>query len=294
MKKVAFANYSSTSSLATQSNACTQTPTTRTNAYVPQLSSSFSYSKGYLIKLNNNGTYDLLKVNSENDTLTPYTSALTTTTVATGISLPSSGVIFVEDNVWVLTPTNFHGRVTVASGRLATSNNTDIVIAGPLLYDTKNGTDAIGLVAEDSIFVAPYAPAAASGYSTGNFNYEVDGALLAENGNVQYGENGDSANYPAGYRNSQTNCARGWTSPNQTMTFYGSVATRQTWTWSWLVGNNACGDAAFDSTNGNGYVTGFENDTTQYDYNLEYAPPPSYPLTSGYNILSWREILTRP
>lgn len=287
MKKVALANYSNTAADASKSNACSIVTDPRTNAYIPQLSSSFSTTKGYLIKLNNNNTYDLLKVNSENDTLATYTSALNTTAVATGIGVPSSGVIFVEDNVWVLTPTNFHGRVTIASGRLATSNSTNIVIAGPLLYSTKNGSDAIGLVAENSIFVAPYAPP-----SSGSFNYEIDGALLAENGEVQYGENGDSASNPAGYRSSPNNCARGWTNSNQTMTFYGSVATRQTWTWSWLVGNNPCGDAAFDSTNG--YITGFENDNTDYDYNLEYAPPPSYPLTSGYNILSWREVLTRP
>jgi hypothetical protein len=292
MKKVAFGDYSATSSLASQSNACTQTPSTRTNAYIPETSSSFSTTKGYLIKLNSNNTYDLLKVNSENDQLSPYTSALNTTAIATGLSLPPSGVIFVEDNVWVLTPTNFNSRVTIASGRLATSNNTDIVIAGPLLYANKNGTDEIGLVAEDSIFIAPYAPASAAGYSSGNFTYEVDGALLAENGNVEYGENGDSASYPAGYRNSPSTCAQGWTGSNQSMTFYGSVATRQTWTWSWLVGNNPCGNAAYSS--GNGYITGFLNDTTQYDYNLEYGPPPSYPVTAGYNILSWREVLTHP
>lgn len=292
LKKIAFADYSSTASLATQSSACTQVPSTRTNAYVPELSTTFSTTKGYLIKLNSNNTYDLLKVNSENDTVTPYTNALNLTAVATGLSLPPSGVIFVEDNVWVLTPTNFDGRVTIASGRLATSNSTDIVLAGPLLYNTKNGADAIGLVAEQSIFVAPYAPASASGYSSGTFNYEVDGALLAENGEVQYGENGDSASAPASYRSATSKCARGWTNSNQNFTFYGSVATRQTWTWSWLVGGNPCGDAAFSS--GNGYITGFLYDTSSYDYNLEYAPPPNYPLTSGYNILSWREILTHP
>lgn len=288
MKKVAFANYSSTSSLASQSNACSQTPSTRTNAYVPQLSSSFSTTKGYLIKLNSDGTYDLLKVNSENDQQASYTTALNTTAVATGLSVPSSGVIFVEDNVWVLTPSNFHGRVTIASGRLATNNSTNIVIAGPLLYSTKNGTDAVGLVAENSIFVAPYAPPA-----SGAFNYEIDGALLAESGEVQYGENGDSANFPAGYRNSPGTFTRGWTNANQTMTFYGSVATRQTWTWTWEEGGAPCsGDASFDSVNG--CISGIENNATQYDYNLEYAPPPSYPLTSGYNILSWREVLTHP
>jgi hypothetical protein len=285
MKKVAFTSDSSTASLASQSNACTQTPSTRTGAYIPQLSSSFSTTKGYLIKLNSNDTYDLLKVNSENDRLTPYTSALGTTAVATGISVPQSGVVFVEDNVWVLSNPNFHGRITIASGRLATSNNTDVVIAGPLKYSAKDGSDAIGLVAEDSVYIAPYAPP-----SSGAFNFEVDGALLAENGNVVYGEN-ISSNNASIYRSNPSACTRGWTNSNQTFTFYGSVATRQTWTWTWI--NGSCGDNVYDPVN-NFYISGIENNDTQYDYNLEYAPPPSYPLTSGYNILSWREILTRP
>jgi hypothetical protein len=285
MKKVAFAADASTSALASQSTACSQTPATRTSAYIPQLSTSFSLTKGYLIKLNNNDTYDLLKVNSENDQLTPYTNALSTTPVATGIAVPSSGVVFVEDNVWVLSNPNFHGRITIASGRLATANNTDIVIAGPLVYSTKNGSDAIGLVAEDSVYVAPYAPPA-----TGAFNFEVDGALLAETGNVVFGENISSGNASI-YRNNPNACTRGWTNSNQTFTFYGSVATRQTWTWTWI--NGHCGDNAYDPVN-NYYISGIENNDTQYDYNLQYAPPPSYPLTSGYNILSWREVLVRP
>lgn len=287
MKKVAFAANSSTASLASQANACTQTPTTTTNAYIPQQSTSFSSSKGYLIKLNTNNTYDLLKVNSENDRLTPYTSALGTTAVSTGNAVPSSGVIFVEDNVWVLTNPNFHGRVTIAAGRLATNNNADIVIAGNLLYSTKNGSDAIGLVAENSVYVAPYAPP-----SSGSFNYEINGALLAQNGDVQFGENGSSSTDPSNYRSNTNACTRGWVNDNQTFTFYGSVATRQTWTWTWQYGSNSCGDAAYKA--GKGYISGILNNTTQYDYNLEYAPPPSYPLTSGYNILSWREVLTHP
>ncbi len=291
MKKVAFADYSATSALATQSNACTQTPTTRTAAYIPQLSTSFSTSKGYLIKLNTNGTYDLYKVNSENDTLSPYTSALGTTLVATGIATPPSGVIFTEDNVWVLSSPTYHGRVTIASGRLATNNSTNIVIAGHLLYSTKDGSDAIGLVAEDSIYIAPYAPANTTGYSS-SFTYEVDGALLAQTGNVMFGEGGLNTN-PNTYRNSSNSCTIGWVNSSQKMIFYGSVANRQTWTWSWLDGSGSCGNAVRDSVSGS-YISGFLNNDTQYDYNLQYAPPPSYPVTSGYNILSWREILTKP
>ena len=61
MKKIALADYSNTSAIASQANACSQTPTTRTNAYLPQRKSNGSYNinQGYLIELNNNNTYNL-------------------------------------------------------------------------------------------------------------------------------------------------------------------------------------------------------------------------------------------
>lgn len=281
MKKTAFLANPSTAPLAGQSNACTQTPNTRTNAYLPQRSTSgtYSISKGYLIELNANGTYNLSYVNGESDTNTPYTSALTLQSVATNISIPTSGVIFAEDNVWVRSNPTFHGRVTIAAGRLAQSSiDAEIVIADDLLYSTKNGADSIGLVAEDSITIAPYAPP-----SSGSFNFEIDAAAVAQSGNVYY---------PNVYRSSSNNCTRGWVNSNQTFTFYGSVATRQIWTWTWLDGSNPCGDAVHDPQNG--YISGIEHNATQYDYNAQFAPPPSFPVTSTYNVLSWREILTRP
>ena len=308
MKKVAFGDNASTSALAGQANICTIAaglPVTRTSAYLPQrcttgsgTSCSYSLTRGYLIKLNNNGTYDLLNVNGEDDTKKPYTAALTTSPIATGIAIPPSGVIFAEDNVWVLSNTTFHGRVTIASARLAQANvNTEAVIAGPLLYSTKNGSDAIGLVSEGSVFIAPYAPFAPPSNATypGNqaFNFEVDGALLAENNNVTYGEYSETTNQnlEPDYRSNTNRCAYGWKNSNQTFTFYGSVASRQLWTWTYNWFN--CGDGVFDATQG-GYIVGIENNDSQYDYNLLYAPPPSYPLANGYQILSWREVLTHP
>lgn len=280
IKKLAFLANASTSALAGMANACSQTPVTQTAAYLPQrnASGSFSLSKGYLINLNTNGTYDLYQVNAENDRLTPYTSALTTVVISTGIAVPASGVIFAEDNVWVRTNPTYHGRVTIAAGRLATNNNAEIVIASDIKYSTKNGADAIGLIAEDSVTLAPYAPPA-----SGSFTFEVDAALIAQTGSVIY---------PVVYRTNANACTRGWVNANQQFLFYGSVASRQTWTWTWLVGGSACGDAVNDGVNG--YITGIENNDTQYDYNLEYSPPPSYPTTSTYNVLSWREVLTHP
>ncbi len=279
IKKTAFASVTSTASLATQNNACTQVPTTRTTAYLPQRATSFSATRGYLINLNVNGTYDLYNVNSENDLQTTYTSALGLTLVSSGITIPSSGVIFAEDNVWVRSNPTYHGRVTIAAGRLATSNNANIIIADDLAYSTKNGDDAIGLVAEDSVRLAPYITQATSG----NFTLEVDAAIIAQTGDVEQ---------PLYYKSDSNRCTRGWIGANQKLSFYGSIATRQTWTWLWQIGSS-CGDAVYDAASGY-RLSGFKNNTTAYDYNLLYAPPPSYPVTGGYNILQWREVLTKP
>lgn len=280
MKKTAFLADPSTASLAGQSNACTRTPTNRTASYLPQRSSTGSYNltRGYLIQLNQNGTYDLFNVNGENDRATSYTTALTLQSVATGIDVPESGVIFAEDNVWVRTNPVFQGRVTIGAGRLANSNNAEIVIADDVVYSTKNGSDAIGLVAENSVTLAPYAPP-----QSGGFTFEVNAALIAEFGSVRY---------PGRYRTNSNACTRGWANSNQQFNFYGSVASRQSWTWTWLQGAGSCGDAV--NVPGTGYVSGIQTNNTQYDYNLEYAPPPSFPTTSTYDILSWREVLTRP
>lgn len=280
MKKAAFASDSSTASLATQSNACSQTPTARTPAYLPQRSSSFNQSRGYMVELNTDGTYNLYNVNNVKDAKTVgYANALTLQSVATNIVAPSNGVIFAEDNVWVRSNPTYHGRVTIASGRLATNYTTDLTIADNLAYSTKNGSDAVGLVAEGNVYIGSFAPP-----STSSFTLEVDAAVLAETGSVEY---------PSNYVFSNNTCTRGWVNNNQTLNFYGSVATRQTWTWSWLW-NSKCGDNVSDPSTPGQYISGFKYNTTHYDNNLLYNPPPSYPLTGGYDILSWREVLTKP
>ncbi|MDB5183015.1 MAG: hypothetical protein JWO47_799 [Candidatus Saccharibacteria bacterium] len=278
VKKAAFASDPSTASLATQANACSQTPGTRTNAYIPQRSSSANDSRGYYINLNSNSTYDLYTVNNVKDIMTDYSSALSPTLVASNIAVPASGVIFAEDNVWVRAGTTFAGRLTLASGRLATSVTTNLTVVDNIKYSTKNGNDAIGLMAEGDIWIAPYAPP-----TTSSFTFEVDAAVIAGSGDVVY---------PSNYTFSNTTCTRGWISPNQKLLFYGSIAVRQTWTWSWQW-NSSCGDNVYDSSTGY-YISGFKYNTTQYDYNLLYNPPPSWPITSSYNFLSWREVLVTP
>lgn len=277
IKKIALGSHVSTASIANQSNACTQVPTTRTPGYVPRRASTFNASRGYLVQLNSNGTYDLFNVNGENDLNTPYTSALTLTTVASNIAIPSTGVVYVEDNVWVRTNPTFRGRVSIGAGRLESTNNANITIADDIVYSTRDGSDAIGLIAEGNVQIAPYAPPA-----SGNFEFKVEAAIISQSGDV---------NYRLRYNSNTNRCTRGWVNNGQTFNYYGSVSTRLGWTWTWLMSSN-CGDAAFSS--GTGYISGIKNNTTSYDYNLLYNPPPSFPLTSTYDILSWREVLTKP
>ncbi len=280
MKRTAFADYSATSSLATLSNACSQVPTTRTNAYLPQRNTSGTYSnvRGWEIDLNSDNTYNLYQVNGENDQAASYSAALTRVLTASNIAIPPSGVIFAEDNVWVRTTAGFNGRVTIGAGRLATSSNAQIMIADDVQYAVKNGTVAIGLVAEGDVSIAPYAPP-----QSGSFTFEVHAAIVSQSGNVLY---------PSVYRTNSSRCTLGWVNSNQIFSFYGSVATRQTWTWTWIRGSS-CANAVYSASDG-GYMSGITHNNTEYDYSLFYIPPPSFPITSSYNILSWREVLTTP
>ncbi|MBP7767129.1 type II secretion system protein [Candidatus Saccharibacteria bacterium] len=279
LKKTAFSSSSNTASLANLSNACTQTPNTLTSSYLPQRSTNGSYNntRGYLIELNNNSTYNLSQVNNETDTNTIYTSALSRNLIANNIPIPSSGIIFAEDNVWIRSNPTFSGRVTIGAGRLASSNNARISIADDLIYSTKTGQDVIGLVSESNVTIAPYAPPL-----SGDFNFEINAAIISQNGSV---------NYPSNYQSNTSLCTQGWSGSNQRFTFYGSIASRNSWTWTWSR-NSSCNRAV--SVGGGKYVSGILNNDTQYDYSLLYQPPPSFPITSTYNVLSWKEVLTIP
>jgi type II secretory pathway pseudopilin PulG len=249
-------------------SACIRTYS-RSAGYVPPVNGGTSSSTiGYLITLNDDGTYSLSKVTNERDTLSPYSSALSLSTIQNNIAIPDNGIIYVEDNVWVRTagPNGFDGRVTIAAARLGAAGTSSITIADNLKYKDKyNGNDTIGLIAQKDVLVAPYAPAP----------LEVDGALIAQSGSV-----GIRQTY-----NTTGDWVKGHIQPTQGIQFYGSLASNQIWTWSVQL----CGDP-----NNVNCWAGYEYTTNTYDPNLRYAPPPSYPVTSSFDMLSWREVLTTP
>jgi hypothetical protein len=266
IKKKAFESDPSTIALASDPNACNIVTPATTSSYIRRLQTTYNSERGYLIELNSNGTYDLFSVNGENYTSTTYsyTAALSETLITSNIPIPSNGVIFVEDNVWVRTEdAGFPGRVTIAAARLASaSENANIIIADDVKYSTKDGKDAIGLVAEQNLWLAPYAPPRNN--TTAGFPFELNAAIIAKNGSLGVQDTYDSVDFPY------------WSNTNQNLIFYGSAAINTTAVWE---------------RNGN---DGFRYRENTYDYNLLYAPPPSFPITSTYDILKWREILVTP
>lgn len=84
---------------------------------------------------------------------------------------------------------------------------------------------------------------------------EIDAALLSQTGHVWYP-------YVSGYiKNS--------------IQVYGGISTYLNWTWTWVSGSTV--------------ISGYRHTSQTYDPYLTLNPPPEFPTTGSYAILSWRE-----
>ena len=218
---------------------------------------SSSNKSGYSLVFNSDGTVDIYKVTRlashpsgwdvngvVHNESTDYQSR---TLLYDNKPLPSNGIIYIEDKVWV--EGTVRGKVMVAASILPynVSNAPTIYIPKNIVYASKDGSDVLGLLAQDDIVVT-------YGAST---NLEIDAALVAQNGSVQF------FYYPSNIKNS--------------ITVYGSIMTFGQWTWTYVSGSSGS------------VVSGYRNTASIYDGNLLYGPPPSFPLsTSGYQQLSWK------
>jgi hypothetical protein len=163
-------------------------------------------------------------------------------------SLPENGLIFIQDNVWV--EGTVKGKALVVAAKLPYDQNTapTIYIPDNIVYDAKDGTNNLGLIAQKDIVVTYNAPS----------NLEINAALVAQNGSVQF------------YYYQSGNVLR---VKNQ-ITTYGSTMSHGQWTWSWVSGGTI--------------VSGYPTTNSIYDSNLLFSPPPSFPLSSsGYEQMDW-------
>ncbi len=230
----------------------------KTNAQDQGVYLPHSGSYGYHLYFKSNGTFDVYQVTKLTSpywyktTYSGYVNSsidIETKTFLQNYTIPSNGSIFVEDTTWV--DGVIEGRVTLGVGAFPENASTykSAIINGNLIYNNKDGSDTIGIIAQKDIVIPKFSP---------NI-LEIDGVLLA-----QYGATQSYYYYPAG------------SSVKNQITTFGSIISSQIWTWSWVNGN--------DTT-----ISGYQNTYTTYDANLIYAPPPYFPKKNEFEVLSWDE-----
>lgn len=158
--------------------------------------------------------------------------------------LPSNGLIFVENDLWVEGQIN-GVQLTIASADLDSGVDTNIYINNDVLYSNYDGTDVLGLIAENDISVGLYS----------EDNLEIDGALLAQKGNVG--------------RNHYSSTSYRW---RDEITVYGAIATNQRYGFAWTDG------------------TGYNSRNLYFDNNLLYTPPPYFPTGTEYELDLWEDL----
>lgn len=235
----------------------------RTNSLTNGFHASSSGAYGYEIVLRTDHTFDFYKVNS---LVNPAASCFNYLNQAgwgtwsinqeqflSNNPMPVNGIIFIEDNAWVRGQINGN-RVTIASAVFPDnpSTRTSITVNSNLLYTNFDGTDVISLIAQNNINIGMLSADTLT----------VDGALMAQNGRV-----GRYYYLPPGFGNG---CSPYYV--RTSITAYGMIASNQRY--------------GFAYTDGTGYQTRNLN----YDSNLLYSPPPSFPLTTNaYRTQSWDE-----
>lgn len=227
-----------------------------------------SGAQGYHIVLKTDDTFDLYTVTN----LSTVTNGCQTSssgasgwgtwsirasngqTFVANYPFPSNGLIFVEDHVWVDGTINT-ARLTIAAGRFPDNVNTrrSITVNNDLSYTNYDGTDTLALIAQNNINV---------GFVSED-DLRIDAALIAQNGRVgrYYYTSSCSTYYDRG-----------------TIRLFGMIATNQRYGFAY-------------TNSGGSHTSGYNNRIINYDTNLLYSPPPSFPLTSdSYSTISWEEI----
>ena len=172
------------------------------------------------------------------------------------VTIPENGIIFAEDDVWVDGQINGSKITIVAAEEPLVSGSANIIVNKDLLYTSYDGSDVIGLIAQNDFHIGFYSAD----------TFRIDAAIIAQKGRVgrpYYGVVNSSTWSPAGC-NAYVH--------RDTVTIWGSLATNHRY--------------GFAYTDGTGYQTRNLN----FDSELTFGPPPSFPTTDQYSILSWEEL----
>lgn len=227
-----------------------------------------STAYGYHIVLKTDDTFDLYRVTA----LVPKppgctnildqdgwgTWSIQSETILQNYALPSNGLIFVEDDLWVSGQIQT-ARLTIAAGAFpeTAQTNKSITVNNDVLYTTYDGKDAIGFIAQKNFNLG----------FTSEDDLRIDGAMVAKNGRAgRYYYRPPTSQGQGGQDCQQYNT-------RSVLTTYGMLASNQRY--------------GFAYTDGTGYLVR----NLLYDANLLLNPPPSFPYVGDhYAQISWDEV----
>jgi len=220
---------------------------------------------GYQVEFMDDNTYSISKVTALgpsiwswlSDTGWQYTSHdVGTVQLIENKSVPSNGVIYVEDTVWV--KGDIRDRVTLAAGDYNSNppKDVDVILNGNISYDgIHDGTRVFSAVAKRHILIP---------WSGAPDTMILDGAFIAQTGSFHRRYYPQGAMWGAEEHRLKTSMSR-----------FGMIASNDVPGTAWL-------------NNGN-VVSGFEQGQSSYDPNLLYGPPPYFPSSGTYEFISWEE-----
>lgn len=210
---------------------------------------------GYAIRLNNNGTFTVGKVTAQRDS--GY--------ISSGCGAHDRHNSLMQNVVWESTsralPNN--GIIYVADNAWVWGTVTSrLTIASGRLPD--NSSTRTNIFLQNDI-----------NYSTKDGSVSL--GLMAQSDIVVNSSSEDDLNIDAFMLSQYGKVFRPYYSGNvkTKITVYGGIAAYSWWTWSWVSGSTT--------------TSGYRATVQEYDTHLALDPPPSFPKTGSFAILSWKE-----
>lgn len=232
----------------------------RTAAQSNGLYLSASGARGYHLIFNSAGTVQVFRVNNtgyiygydgDDGCVRRYQNISSETNLGT-YNLSDVPVIFAEDYLWV--EGVVRGRTTVVAARFPIDTNSmDMWIRGNVTYAAYDGTNALGLIAQNDIYYVKNIPN----------NFQIDAALLAQKGKIiRHGYFSWCGGSSGAVRNS--------------LTINGALISFNKSYWNF--------------TSGGTLLSGFVTREINYDGGMLLEPPPYFPTSGDYEFISWKEL----
>jgi hypothetical protein len=221
-----------------------------------------SGSLGYRVRFKTDGNFDLYRVTSYAGTGGCANSgqagwgtwSVNASNLLGTYDIPNNGLMFFEDHVFVDGQIDGE-RVTLVAATLpdVVATRRNIIVNNDLLYTNYDGTDVIGLIAQQNFLVG----------LVSDTNLRIDAAVISQNG------------FSGRYSYTTGSC--------------GAHHTKTSLTLQGMIGTNI--RYGFAYTSGGVFANGYQTRNLNYDSLLLYGPPPNFPLASDeYVTLSWEEL----